>query len=412
LPGRTDFGSISLTKETCFVLTCWGREDARQGKFSLSGKSEDGIEFKTDDLLFKSPGHGSNKEIGSYMRPIGGCSQSKFCRKLAAATSKPFIRMYLKGFQNFGQLRSKCHLGVIAMDGNKFIVNHDTITGNIAVQSDDEPTDLLKWRTEAEKLLEHVRRVMSFASATVLHAPITEFFAGEDLEVITMSQTRQSPASMSVFHYLNQQPVFDAAVKSFFNPPYEIKNLFFAIEWFAMDATYNEVRLVNAMTALENLITSNLSVNDGLIRLRGEFKKTKRVLKKVIGECLSKWSTDEAEEVLKELDDKLSDLNRRSLLQKLYILAERWSVPLDGISDDKIRAAKKARDFIVHRGHYYEDGKVSSDNLWEHVTVVREIAVRFLLSAIGYQGSYLSYLGGSHDAWFPPKVDLLRDAQG
>lgn len=34
--------------------------------------------------------------------------------------------------------------------------------------------------------------------------------------------------------------------------------------------------------------------------------------------------------------------------------------------------------------------------------VVREIAARFLLTAIGYKGRYISYIGGYHDADFPP----------
>jgi hypothetical protein len=33
--------------------------------------------------------------------------------------------------------------------------------------------------------------------------------------------------------------------------------------------------------------------------------------------------------------------------------------------------------------------------------VVREIAARFFLTAIGYKGRYISYIGGYHDANFP-----------
>src|SRR3990167_1444395 len=47
------------------------------------------------------------------------------------------------------------------------------------------------------------------------------------------------------------------------------------------------------------------------------------------------------------------------------ILAARWSVPINGIGEDKIKAAKKARDHIVHRGHYYDDGKERNDDLLE-----------------------------------------------
>jgi hypothetical protein len=88
------------------------------------------------------------------------------------------------------------------------------------------------------------------------------------------------------------------------------------------------VRLVNAMTALENLIDSNLSRNEALILPRNQFDKNRRVLLSIIRACVLKWAPDAAEEVLIELNEKLLDLNRRSLLHKLEILQRRWNVPL------------------------------------------------------------------------------------
>lgn len=399
-----DFGTIALTKETSFIMKWWDGEGSRPGYFSLSGKAEDDTEFKTVDLHFNSLANEWSKETGSRMSPIGGCSRAEFRRKLAVQTPKPTLRMYVKGFQNLRQLSSECCLGIVAMVGESSIDDPDNITGYIAVQSDNEPADLTAWHTQADKLLEHIRRVMSFASATVLKGPVIEFYAGDNLKVVALTQTRQLSAPFRTFHYLNQQPVFDAAVTSFFSPPFEVKNLFFAIEWFAMEATYKEVSLVNAMTALENLVASNLGVNDKLIQPKKEFK----ILRKILKQRIETWSTDEAniaDGIVGELDEKLAELNRRSLLNNLMILTQRWSVPLDGIGESKINAAKKARDFIVHQGHSSNDGKAVNDDLWEHVTVIREIVVRFLLTAIGYRGGYFSYIGGCHDAQFPPQAD-------
>ena len=400
-----DFDAIVLTKESSFIMKWWDGAWSCSGCFTLSGKAEDGTEFKTENLHFNSLLKKSSEETGSRMNPDGRCSQAEFLRKLAVQAAKPMLRMHVKGFQNLGQLNSKCPLGMVAMVGKMSIDNPDAITGHITVQSENEPADLTAWHTEANKLLEHIRRVMSFASASALRGPIIEFFAGDELKVVALSQTRQTSAPFRTFHPLNQQPVFDAAVNSFFNPPFEVKNLFFAIEWFAMEATYNEVRLVNAMTALENLVASNLGDNDALIQPEKEFEKTRRVLRKVLKKCVGKWSSEEAkraDEIVLELNERLADLNRRSILKKLMTLAKLWSVPLDGIGKGKIKAAKQARDRIVHRGHYYDDGKEKSDDLWQHGTVVREIVVRFLLTAIGYRGGYISYIGGCHDAQFPP----------
>lgn len=400
-----DFGEIPLTKETNFINEHWDGEGSYPGYFSLYGKAEDGTELKTEDLNFIDLANKWHKESGSRMRPVGGCLRAEFHRKLAIPTPKPTLCMRVKGFQNLRQLRSECRLGTVAMDGQNCIDDLDRISGHITVQPNNEPDDLTAWHAEAGQLLEHIRRVMSFALASVLKGPIIEFAAGDDLKVVVLSQTRQASAPFRTFHYLNQQPIFDAAVTSFFTPPFKVKNLFFAIEWFAMDATYNEVHLVNAMTALENLVASNLGDSDALIRPKKEFDKTRKALRTVLRQCIDKWSIDEAknaEKIVKELNERLVDLNRRSILQKLMILAERWSVPLDGIGEDKIQAAKQARDRIVHRGHYYDDSKDVSGELWEHVTVVREIVVRFLLTAIDYRGGYFSYVGGCHDAQFPP----------
>lgn len=406
-----DFGEIPLTKETNFINEHWDGEGSYLSYFSLYGKAEDDTELETEDLYFTSLGNEWNKETGSRMRLAGGCSQAEFRRKLAMPTLKPTLRMHVKGFQNFGQLSANCNLGMIGMVGSMNIDDPDIITGHIEVQSDHEPADLTAWHAEADKLLEHVRRVMSFASAAVLKGPVVEFFAGNDLKVVALSQTRQASAPLRIFHHLNQQPVFDAAVNSFFNPPFEVKNLFFAIEWFAMEATYNEVHLVNAMTALENLVASNLGENDALIRPKMEFEKTRKTLRTVLRRCIEKWSIDEssvAEEIVLELNERLADLNRRSIFQKIMILAERWSVPLDGIGEEKIKKVISARNDVVHQGSY-DKNKKGGDDLWGHTTVAREIVVRFLLVAIGYRGSYYSYIGGWHAAQFPPQEDDIKE---
>ena len=201
---------------------------------------------------------------------------------------------------------------------------------------------------------------------------------------------------------MTQEAIFEAAVRSFFSPPVEAKHLFFAIEWFSMEATYNEVRLVNAMTALENLIDSNLGPDEALILPRASFDKTRRVLLSVIRTCVAKWPAESAEDAARELNEKLADLNRRSLLRKLELLAARWKVPLDGIDPAALRAAKQARDKVVHRGQYYEDTKDTDTDLWTHVTVIREVVVRFFFTAIGYRGRYISQLGGYDETVFPP----------
>jgi len=405
-----DFGIIPLTQETAYIHQLFHKESTKFEDFTLSGTSDDGTEFKTKDLYFTCLNDSWSKEAGSLMRPDGNCRCAELHRILDEISPKPLLRIRLKGFQNFHRLTVTCRLGMIVMVGASSIDNPDTVIGAIEIQPETIPVDFASWHDEADKLLEHIRRVMSVASAAVLQVPVIEYFFENKCKITVLSQSEHAPSGMRVIHFLDQQPFFEAAVKSFFEPPIRVKNLFFAIEWFSMDPSYSEVRLVNAMTALENLVDSNLADSDALIRPKGEFNKTRRVLRQVIKQCIEKWSDEDSKKVgeaVKDFNEKLTDLNRRSIFEKIKRLAELWSVPLKGISDEQIKSAKTARDRIVHRGNYYEDGEDTSDDLWEHVTVIREIVVRFFLTAINFKGSYCSYLGGYHITQFPPNATDL-----
>ncbi|WP_411727650.1 hypothetical protein [Methyloglobulus sp.] len=400
-----DFDEIAITKETSFIEEHWRHKGSSLSYFSLIGKAEDGTEITTESLYFSSSGFSG---LSYHMSFSGGhCSRAKFHRKLVEPKPKPWLRMLLKSFRSAHPLKWQCRLGTISMLEFPPDDIPDAITGFIIVESDNENFDLSVWHDEANKLLDHVRLVMSFASGLILPAPVIEFYMGDKLEVVVSSPIRQaSSASFPVFGYVNQQPIFKVAVTSFFDPPFVVQNLFIAIDWFAMGTTYAEVRLVNTMTVLENLIASNLGESDMLILPdKKEFEKYRRTLRKVLKQCIKKWSRDETknEDILSDINERLADLNRRSIIQKLNILAERWSVPLDGITPKQIKAAKNARDSIVHRGHYDKDG--SSKELWKHAMVVREIVIRFLFTAIGYQGKYISQLGGYHEAQFPPIIN-------
>ena len=396
-----DFHAFRITKANWFVRERFQAERNEVAEFVLSGVTADGLRFESDSLSFNSLGSRfSGVHNRHWSKPRGECGKVQYFRTPEPARDRPVLKLHLKGFDCFPPLYATCALGKIQVAGETKLSEADRLTGWIVIEATEPPVDIGAWRADAEKLLEPLRRILSVGASTMLQAPILEFVADDSHEIEVLSQTRQHAPVMRVFHKLNLQPVLDAAIVSFFDPPVEAKNLFFAIEWFAMATTYNEVRLVNAMTALENLIDSNLTEEEALIEPRREFDKTRKILRKVIRACLDRWSPDRAEAAREELGEKLLDLNRRPLRRKLHLLAARWNVPLDGISDAQIARAIKARNAIVHNGHHpaAEDGP----DLWDHMTVVRELVVRFLLTAIGYRGQYISHVGGYRFAHFPP----------
>ena len=399
-----NFAPVALTNETIFILKSMSSEQIGLSYFSLFGKSKDGTEFRTEDFQIHKLGTDSD-ESSHYIKFNGKCFKATFMRPLLETVLVPTLKINMKGFQSFHQLGTTCELGQIAMHGQSAILDADTITGYIAIQSKTpiQSADLLAWRSEGNKLLEHVHRVMSFASSTLLGVTVIEFYSENFLEVTVFSQGKQSPASMRVFHFMDQQDIFETAVKSFFNPPLTVKNLFFAVEWFAMNSSYSEVRLVNAMTVLENLIASNLSEEEKLVRPKKEFEKVRKNIRCVLKETIDEWFDNDGERAiaLREINEKMPDLNRKTLLKKLNILIERWSVPMHGINETDILAAKKARDLIVHQGCYDYN---HSEELWVHVTIIREIIVRIILTVLGFKGRYVSHVGGFHDVQFPPVI--------
>ena len=205
-------------------------------------------------------------------------------------------------------------LGTIAIAAHHSKGDRNALTGTLQIRATTVPEDLPRWRNEADRLLEHIRRVMSIAAASLLRSPITEFFAGGVNEVTALSQIAQGQAGLRAIRSQRQKEFFSAAVTSFFTPPIAAEQLFFAIEWFAMDVTYNEMRLVCAMTALENLIEANLEDSERFIEEPGGFERVVLVDGDRLAELMIDHEVGVAARTIKvpRLDGDSSTKSRRS----------------------------------------------------------------------------------------------------
>ena len=142
-------------------------------------------------------------------------------------------------------------------------------------------------------------------------------------------------------------------------------------------------------------MSSNLSEADKSIQSEENFKGLKTTLEAAfkahsLEVCGDKASQGELGRMLKE---KLNDLNRKSFKEKVQLLASRWRVDMEGLGDAEINGAKRARDLIVHQGSY-EAVPGKDAHLFTHVVVARELVVRFILAALGYEGEHHSFMGG------------------
>lgn len=277
------------------------------------------------------------------------------------------------------------------------------------------------WAAEAEKLFQHVRDCMSFALSRQIDYPIRDIWIDGQWRREAYSQTKSRRGVQQVHHPMRLQEVLDAAVASHLRPPIPVRNLSYAIEWLTLATTYTEMRLTNVMTALENLANSNLSDSDQLYLPKKKFESFAKRVRAFAADDLAATFADADAGQLKSLEamrtampGKLQDLNRRPLFEKIMTLATQWKVPLEDLDRAAIRAAIQARNSIVHCGYYYEPDRGSREqaDLWDHVLTMREVAIRFVLTLIGFRGSYLSFRGGQHDVAFPPPDNATQIRPG
>jgi hypothetical protein len=295
-----------------------------------------------------------------------------------------------------------CRLGIVTMGGSTPVDESKPFSGHLHIVGPSDLADQAAWRLEADKLLLHVRRVMSFAGARPIKAPVIEAGIEATFRQEIWSESTGGMTGHPVVHYLDQDAMFKAAIASYFDAPIKAKNLFFAMEWFAMPASYTEMRLVHAMTALENLVDYNLADEEKFYLPDARFNKLSKAMRAGLA---GKIQADGEAAFRQALSAKMMDLNRKPIFEKTQILINRWGVPMAGLSLDDFGDAISARNRIIHRGHYYDDETARSQtrNLWDYVLTVRELVARMILTTLGYRGSYLSFLKGQTSGIFPPE---------
>lgn len=397
-----EIDDLPYTEDVIFLTNDHFAKETRL--YEINGVSEDDRQFHTTDFLASKCSSHLFSTLGNKIELGGSCSTAKIVVPVEEVHQTPVLSLFLKGLESFNVLSEQMPLGTVEMSGTTRPDDHDKVLGQILIKADTlGDMTAVDWRKKADALADHVRRVMSFGFGINLRTPVTHVWYQQTMTIYYRSQTEQRKPTMSLIKPLHLDDMFKAAVTSFFSPPIIAKNLFFAIEWFAMEATYNEVRLTNAMTALENLISSN--IGDVQFLKCNEFQKLRKSIRGTIREWLKENGRppEECDTLAVNMNKKLSDVNRQPFRDKLQTLIKQWGVPMDGIRESDIDAAKRARDLIAHRGHYYQEGGSDEVQLWDHFCVIREIIVRIIMTAIGFTGRYQSLLGGFHWAEFPPK---------
>lgn len=381
-----------------FLITAYQDQlrEMRFLDFTLVGEARDGSTFHSARMQIQSlGGHFSNI-------PFPALKLSAFClectiTRLAPSSDRAVVKTYLTGFEIAEPVLATCPLGTVELRGPSTLkaAEKARLTGELVIAQPAAGAPFEAWKSEALALLTHVQSIMSFARGRRLSAPITEVAYDGRVEMTIAMVIPQDEHGDAVFSPYDYGPIFRQAVASRFFKSDRAKEISVAIAWFGMPSSYREAKLISAMTVLENLLTKNLDKSDLVLRPPKQFTILRREISAAVMTKFQElgMTEDAIEDELTALNPKLEDLNRRALKEKISILAERWGVPMEGIIQADLGKAKRARDWIVHRGQGPEEE--SPADMMGHVRLIRELVVRFILTALAFEGMYISPMTGA-----------------
>lgn len=409
------FHQFQCDDKSAFLLKNHDEPGARFTKFRLTGDAVDGTTFDCDNIVMVNLGSCFSEDCQTFA-PVVAYSLIKFVIR-SAESGLPVLVCRIKGFESFRGLSTSSPLGVVEMVGEMDANGKNEISGWVRIRANQSYENIEEWRKKAEALCLHIRHLMSFGAGISLSCPIVEFHKNRMVYIDVYSRSEQEKSIFPVFSPLHLQQFFESVVHSHFDPSILVKKLTYATQWFTMRNAYREANLISSMTVLENLVGSNLPEEDTLILSSKVFDKFRKKLRCGIKEQAENLFDDQIiqKSLVTDLNERLADLNRRPLLYKIKLLATRWGVDLSDIPEQRITEAKSARDHVVHRGHY-ESKLTTAEDLHDHILTVREIVVRFVLTALDFHGSYISYLYGSslkqikRDAPIPNSNESKADA--
>lgn len=373
---------LPMNRDTISLVFDSSQPGDHVAEFSVVATSEDGWTFRSERMSLGRSSQRNTTEEASVQIGLR-CAVGTLSNQQQRTEPEETLVFRLKGFAGFGPLNVSHALGDVVARGTTNPQNCDTITGFVAATRPG-PTGDPDWRTRAEELLRHVNHVLGFTRGAPLRIPIVEYYTPQACEVTLHSTTEGCSSFLPPFNDLNLDPIFRTAVSSFDTRNDAGDLLDLAIGWFMLPTTYDAVRYLSAMTALESLVQDDAGQAQTTILDSVRFRTLRGSLSEMIDN-----NDSLSEQERNGLRSKLGDLNRLSLREKLQNLAAAWRVPLDGFPPNAIGALIGVRNDIVHRGEWRYDGDL---DIWEHLIRLRELVTRFILAALRFEGQYQSYM--------------------
>lgn len=361
--------------------------DSRPGQiareFSLSGKSEDGKLVTSNRIYccgFETSGTGSRIRVQAREVTVTlPCS---------LPIEKPLLRLWFRSFRSFRNQPIETPLGTIAVHGNTERPDIEDMSGYVAVQAPSKNSGD-SWYSNADDFLRHMHRGMALAHGGRLQTPRLEYYEGSTAKVTFYAGSAFHP-EFPVQNFLNHGPFIKALVDRYLSKGPLPDELWTALGWIQTDTTFDVVRLLNAMTALEAISENLLPERSGTIVPKSIFKALRPQFEGVIAD--STVLSDEAKVIFV---GKIAGLNKKTFAEKISELFDYYEISKCDFEGNTIIDLVKLRNEIVHRGV-----APASVDLWPQIILARELITRILLKEIGFKGRYCCYVRGLHDRDF------------
>lgn len=362
----------------------------------LAGTSVAGHEIRSETFHLTHVGHGS--EVGCELNFQGDCYDAEL---ILPRDDRPGDRndarvWLVRQFRTFRRLQCDTELGRVIVGGPRQDREAQEPSGFLAVHRPKGKTDA-NWWVESERLLSHVARVLSFACDTYLRPVIEQRDDAGQVTLRIAHQGRASAPFMAPFHDLHMQPIFDCACASFFSRHFEMEQLDAAIRWLTAPVVYDESRLINAMSALENILDRCEIAGIDKFLSSSAAKRIEKAIRSLLKEF----------DIPEGMIRKVPELNRRSLAEKVLRLLEARNVFVGDMPEGWLETIIRQRNIIVHTG-VSRDFEDQQPDMLDHTIWAREIVTRIILEQLDFVGAYRSWLNCDEQLHYPECI-LMQD---
>lgn len=356
---------------------------------AIEGTSAAGHRLRSDSFHIAHFSHGS--QPGAELSYQGDChdAELELPPNPDRDTSRDTRAWRVRQFRTFRRIARDTPLGRVIVGGPRQNRESQDPDGFIALHRPaGDATD--GWWEESERFLTHLARVLSFACDTYLRPVIEERYDGGRVTVRVARQGRASGPYMAPFHELHMEPILACACDSYFTRHGQVEQLDAAIRWLTAPVAYDESRLINAMSALENILDRCGLEQVDLFMRASPFRRVARRVREALV----------AADAPDGMADKIPQLNRRSLADKVMALLDAREIVVDDMPDNWLAIIIRQRNTIVHTGVSQELGELEPDTL-NHTIWAREIVTRIILERLGFVGAYRSWFHHDEQLHFP-----------